>query len=1283
MIMDLQFSSTKNNMTKNDDTHPIDITNQYSNLVNYYIDCVEEENLQSLTFRRSQKGKQFLKLNLSNENFFTNDDDIFSYTHDKVFEKYLQKDNLQQKKTLGNKLFYGYPLVMCNDGTISPLFYVEIESIQEINDEPVSKDNFVFRKGRDYNFNEHIFRLLCDLENIDLPESIENIRNKLEDFNKTPHDSSEFTWLDEHEYQRPSDFVIRILKALKYLEYEDFNPNNSKIEPISLEKGENFSIIKCPIIFFNPKASFTNGLLKELRALINPSYSNLNQISENSTLHFIQPDSLNCECVPLDANLKEVFIMDHSQKAALEESLTKKITVITGPPGTGKSQVVCNILVNAMEQGETVLFASKNNKAVDVVKEKLDDIFNDKIIRYGNRQAVNDSNLVLQKISTQSYLDTLPVVSAYEYSEIESSCKSLISEINFQNDRLNEIKSVQEKIDDIRNEVNKIFRQLPHELQKAVECQSNDALMPEFFELHESESPLHEMHNQIEILNSELKSLHQQLHPKFKTIINETDNSSNFNYSKEQIEHLNSLKVELEDFHHKIEDKNSSIQKISDELPESLLLNTSFKNLNALNSLEISEIIGDLNNLVKNSNTKLIQKFVHTISSWFTVRKYKKHLVRKYYQNLTPPLKMHLEEVFRSGLDATKLLECYNKITTVRNLNILLEERYDLTESFDHGFMNMLEQFPPIVSNHICQNYSKNKTNRMCFVESVVLIVMIRNTGFKLKNAKNEFLNIMQDVMQCCPKYLQEYIENNFLIDHSDRMIIASKIFTVVLIENYFRTLNTLQIGLKNKYPSTENIYDNIIEIELRKQKLDQILIESNWNKRLKKDSIKFERLVEQFIDTMDSRQNTRGRDWWQLTMKWGEYFEQLIKEYLPIWITVNLSAQNIPLKSGLFDLLVIDEASQCDIASAIPLIFRAKRVVIIGDKHQLKHISTIRKEKEKKIASENEVLKLHPNYSYREKSLFDMSERIISYINQKPTKLQTHYRSHHKIISFSDEHVYGSLNYATNESKLAQINEYGIKWIDVKGEASRSNTGTSWINQIEAKAVYRILRNIISQNDDEMSYGIVTPFIEQQKLLEKYVRDLDADILVGTVDKFQGDEKDVMIFSPVVSKGIGNYAKNTFAQDKNRINVAVTRAKSLLLIVGDKHHCRTLKQDGLLYQLLEYTEHIESEDEQSFKLSVPEQELWNALKNRDIKFYPQYPVKGYSLDFAYFTKTGKKWDIEIDGVHHLESEKLRKDAMRQQDLKSLGWHTKRFTAREVLNNTEQVICEIERLEVA
>lgn len=178
---------------------------------------------------------------------------------------------------------------------------------------------------------------------------------------------------------------------------------------------------------------------------------------------------------------------------------------------------------------------------------------------------------------------------------------------------------------------------------------------------------------------------------------------------------------------------------------------------------------------------------------------------------------------------------------------------------------------------------------------------------------------------------------------------------------------------------------------------------------------------------------------------------------FLPIWITVSLSAQYIPLKSNLFDLLVVDEASQCDIPSAIPLFFRAKRVVIIGDPWQLKHISTIQKEKEIKIAGKCDVMQLLPDYSYREKSLYGLGERVLSYSNQKPIRLEKHYRSHHKIISFSDAQFYNYLSFCTDESKLKSINEYGVKWIDVHGKAEKDDND-KWVNKKEAEEVVKFL---------------------------------------------------------------------------------------------------------------------------------------------------------------------------------------------------------------------------------
>ena len=146
---------------KSNGGHIIDLKEKYSNLVNYYIDCIEEENLQSLTFHVRGRGNKFLTPSLRSETFLTDGKELLNCPRNDIFEKYLQKDDIQQKNTLGNRLFYGYPLVMRSDGTISPLFYVEIELIQEANNErKTPPDEIIFRRkndyNSDYNFNNYI-----------------------------------------------------------------------------------------------------------------------------------------------------------------------------------------------------------------------------------------------------------------------------------------------------------------------------------------------------------------------------------------------------------------------------------------------------------------------------------------------------------------------------------------------------------------------------------------------------------------------------------------------------------------------------------------------------------------------------------------------------------------------------------------------------------------------------------------------------------------------------------------------------------------------------------------------------------------------------------------------------------------------------------------------------------------------------------------------------------------------------------------------------------------------
>jgi superfamily I DNA and/or RNA helicase len=107
-----------------------------------------------------------------------------------------------------------------------------------------------------------------------------------------------------------------------------------------------------------------------------------------------------------------------------------------------------------------------------------------------------------------------------------------------------------------------------------------------------------------------------------------------------------------------------------------------------------------------------------------------------------------------------------------------------------------------------------------------------------------------------------------------------------------------------------------------------------------------------------------------------------------------------------LFDVAIIDEASQCDIASCFPILFRAKRAVIVGDDKQLPHLSFLEKAKEQSFLSQYEIPdKYQLMWRFRTNSMFDLA----NYYSTSPVLLDEHFRSLYPIIEFSNREFYGS----------------------------------------------------------------------------------------------------------------------------------------------------------------------------------------------------------------------------------------------------------------------------------
>ena len=438
---------------------------------------------------------------------------------------------------------------------------------------------------------------------------------------------------------------------------------------------------------------------------------------------------------------------------------------------------------------------------------------------------------------------------------------------------------------------------------------------------------------------------------------------------------------------------------------------------------------------------------------------------------------------------------------------------------------------------------------------------------------------------------------------------------------------------------------------------------------------------------------------------KYYELFHK-VADVLPCWAVTSLSARGrLPMQAGIFDLLVIDEASQCDIASALPLLYRSKRAVIIGDPQQLRHISALSSAKDMQLLSQHGVNEEFLSWSYSAHSLFDLANGLCG--SEDRVTLRDHHRSHADIIGFSNERFYeGRLRVATNYSllRIPQVDDPAIRWVDLRGRVVRPSTGGA-VNEAEAQGVVEELKRLLLQGY-RGAIGVVSPFRAQaNRIREILERDGDTaqrlslnDCLIDTVHRFQGDERDVMFFSPVVADGISPNALHFLRDNGNLFNVAITRARSALVVVGDKS---AAVSSGVEY-LQRFVAYVEAIGNGRASVEVPslfepgleypsvsrpervsdwERYLYRSLYQAGHRPIPQYTVDQYDLDFALFGAGDRRLNIEVDGERYhrnWDGELTRRDQMRNQRLMEMGWDVIRFWVYEIRDDLSGCLARID-----
>ncbi|CCH41224.1 ATP-dependent helicase NAM7 [Wickerhamomyces ciferrii] len=265
-------------------------------------------------------------------------------------------------------------------------------------------------------------------------------------------------------------------------------------------------------------------------------------------------------------------------------------------------------------------------------------------------------------------------------------------------------------------------------------------------------------------------------------------------------------------------------------------------------------------------------------------------------------------------------------------------------------------------------------------------------------------------------------------------------------------------------------------------------------------------------------------------------------------------------LENVNFRTILIDESTQASEPEClIPLVHGAKQVILVGDHQQLGPV----------------ILDKKAGDAGLKQSLF---ERLVV-LGHVPIRLEVQYRMNPCLSEFSSNMFYdGSLqNGVTKEQRQLPNSAFPWPVVDTPmmfwanfGREEISGSGTSFLNRIEAMNCERIITRLFRDGVQPEQIGVITPYEGQRAYVVQYMqmngsmdKDLYMDVEVASVDAFQGREKDFIILSCVRANDQQNIG---FLSDPRRLNVALTRAKYGVVILGNP---RALSKNQLWNQLL------------------------------------------------------------------------------------------------------------------
>jgi len=446
-------------------------------------------------------------------------------------------------------------------------------------------------------------------------------------------------------------------------------------------------------------------------------------------------------------------------------------------------------------------------------------------------------------------------------------------------------------------------------------------------------------------------------------------------------------------------------------------------------------------------------------------------------------------------------------------------------------------------------------------------------------------------------------------------------------------------------------------------------LVSEKYIKRLHEPKYK------KLIDIVYAEKNDDRASEFNKYLSNDENFKNFLRIF-PIVATTCLSARRLGEPKPYFDMVIIDEASQCNTAVSLIPIIRGENLTLVGDPQQLNPVILLDKNNNTALKNKYGILQ---EYDYIENSIYktylacdSVSDEIL---------LSNHYRCDSKIIEFNNKKYYNNkLNLIKKESSAN-----ALMYVDVKSVVISSAKNSS---REEAETIVDFIKA-----NPQKSIGVITPFVNQKKLItDRLNAEKLNDVPCGTVHAFQGDEKDVILFSLALTDQTNGKTYDWLKNNKELINVATSRAKEQLVIITDGtnlHRLHAGATDDDIYELVNYvkTNGISKITEKSpmsralgikpYSTETEEiflQTLRHALDNvplhtgkysvqREVPISVVFEKRGISndlfymgrFDFVIYEKQGhREWPVfavELDGKEHVESEIVQQRDRKKEEI--------------------------------